>query len=288
MASEAERRDWSMAEVEATVASYLDMLVLELQGLAYNKAERRRGLQQLLDHRSETAIERKHMNISAALIELGLPYVDGYKPLFNYQHLLLDAVRAHTLSNRPLLALVGTVVTEAPAVPEVESILSALVDRPAPRDRRAKDSTRERARSGYRARPTNYLEMEARNAALGQAGEAFVINFERARLLAARRDRLAAAVEHVALTRGDGEGFDVLSFASDGRERFIEVKTTSFGEYTPFFVTRNELEVSRIERERYEVCRVFAFRRGPRMFTLPGAIDENCDLKAAQYIASVG
>jgi hypothetical protein len=123
---------------------------------------------------------------------------------------------------------------------------------------------------------------------LGRAGEEFVINFERARLLAERRDRLAAAIEHVAVSRGDHEGYDVLSFAADGRERLIEVKTTNFGAYTPFFVTRNELAVSKAEAAQYHVYRVFHFRREPRLFTLHGAIDRTCAMEAAQYIARVG
>jgi hypothetical protein len=52
---------------------------------------------------------------------------------------------------------------------------------------------------------------------------------------------MADRVEHVSATRGDGFGYDVLSFEPDGRERFIEVKTTAFGAMVPFFVTRNEL-----------------------------------------------
>ena len=90
------------------------------------------------------------------------------------------------------------------------------------------------------------------------------------------------------MTKGDQEGYDVLSFSTNGRERLIEVKTTGFGVYTPFFVTRNELETSKTESEQYHVYRVFNFRRTPRLFTLPGAIDQSCELEAMQYIARVG
>jgi hypothetical protein len=33
----------------------------------------------------------------------------------------------------------------------------------------------------------------------------------------------------VSVTRGDHEGFDILSFESGGTERLVEVKTTGFG-----------------------------------------------------------
>jgi len=70
---------WSREEVEATVAAYLDMLDQELRGISFNKSDARRRLAVMLNGRSEGAIERKHQNISAILIELGFPYVSGYK-----------------------------------------------------------------------------------------------------------------------------------------------------------------------------------------------------------------
>lgn len=83
---------WSPEEVEATVSDYLEMLAMELRGQSFNKAEHNRILLNRLNHRSRGAIERKHQNISAVLIDLGYPYIDGYKPLFNYQDLLYRVV----------------------------------------------------------------------------------------------------------------------------------------------------------------------------------------------------
>jgi len=75
--------DWSREEVEAAVSDYFDMLAMELRGQPFNKAEHNRNLQKLLKNRPKGSIERKHQNISAVLIELGYPYIDGYKPLGN-------------------------------------------------------------------------------------------------------------------------------------------------------------------------------------------------------------
>jgi hypothetical protein len=133
----------------------------------------------------------------------------------------------------------------------------------------------------------NYLALEASNASLGRAGEEFVVNYERARLIHAGKDKLADRVEHVALTRGDGLGFDVRSFEANGGDRLIEVKTTTYGKYIPFFVSRNELQVSRDEADAYQLYRLFHFRRDPRLFNLPGALDQSCDLDPAVYTARV-
>ena len=77
--------DWSPEEVAATVMNYFVMLGHELRGEVYNKREYNRHLQALLNDRSAGAIEFKHANISAILIEQGFPYIDGYKPRANYQ-----------------------------------------------------------------------------------------------------------------------------------------------------------------------------------------------------------
>src|SRR5690606_1816629 len=118
---------------------------------------------------------------------------------------------------------------------------------------------RQASRTPYEAplpRPAvNYLEREARNRALGLAGELFVLKFEQARLIAAGKESLAAKLEHPAAMRGDGAGYDIVSFDPDGRERLIEVKTTRYPRETPFFVSRNEVEVSKAEHERYYLYR---------------------------------
>src|SRR5687767_10401674 len=83
---------WSREEVEATVDDYLRMLRLELAGQPYSKAAHNRALLRQLDRRTRGAVELKHQNISAILLEQGFGYIPGYKPLGNYQQLLADVV----------------------------------------------------------------------------------------------------------------------------------------------------------------------------------------------------
>jgi len=275
--------DWSRNEVEAAVAVYLDMLELESLGLPFNKTERRRQLRALLNNRTEGSIERKHQNISAVLIELGRPYVRGYKPLSNFQRLLYNVVadrlaKAETL-DRALDARVSEPLIAPPAPAD---LLGCLVDRPmAPPSRHSSilaDVPRPRPR-------TNYLERDARNRQLGLLGEQFVLRFESERLWRAGHKTLADRIEHVSDTRGDGEGFDVLSFEESGRERLIEVKTTTFGEYTPLFVSRYEVEVSSERADQYHVYRLFDFRDDPKLFIVPGDIARSFTLDAILFEA---
>ena len=68
----------------------------------------------------------------------------------------------------------------------------------------------------------------------------------------------------MAVTCGDGVGFDVLSFdEGDESERLIEVKTTGLGKHFPFYVTANEVRCSEDCPERFRLYRVFDFARDP-------------------------
>ncbi len=285
-ASIAMAQDWTRKEVEATVADYLAMLSAEQAGEDFSKTEHRRRLSGLLNNRSDGAIERKHQNISAVLIDLGLPYVNGYKPLRNYQRLLLEIVADHLAKRPRLIARISEEVQRPADPPTVDDILATLVAPP-----RALARPRPYPPRVYEQQvllpPVNYLAIEAANRSLGRAGEEFVLRFEAARLAAAGQERLAARVEHVAATRGDGAGYDVLSFETTGKERLIEVKTTGYGWQTPFFVTRNELAVSHHRPNEYHLYRVFAFRKAPRLFQKRGKIDDEFSLEPQQFLAHV-
>lgn len=70
----------------------------------------------------------------------------------------------------------------------------------------------------------------------GDAGEALVIQWEKTQLINLGRPDLADAVRKVM----DWEGYDILSFHSEGEPRYIEVKTTTGTEGRPFYWTTNE------------------------------------------------
>lgn len=276
--------DWSLVEVEACVADYLDMLTLELNGQHFNKRARNAALMQRLDGRSRGSVEFKHANISAALLELGYPYIDGYKPRGNFQKTLLLDVIEEQLAGHFALQDAAQAAVLRPAL-VAEDTINDSVWVPAPKPpTKIKENAAVYAPT-FRAARRDYLAQEARNRSLGRAGELFVVELEARRLHAAGKKALSERVEHVAASKGDGLGFDVLSFDADGRERLIEVKTTSFGELTPFFVTRNELARSEADAPLYHLYRVFDFRSTPRLFDLPGVISGNCDLDPVSYLA---
>jgi hypothetical protein len=260
------------------------MLSLELSNQKYNKSVYRRALQEELDGRSEASIELKHRNISAVLLELGCPYISGYKPLPHYQRLLENVV-SRRLQEDSLLDRVALSAVEMPAVPGDSDNYDGVLVTPPVLERIAEPAPVGYPRTFTAIPKRDYLDREARNRSLGDAGEAFVISYERHRLVGRGRQRLADQVEHVSRTRGDGLGFDVLSFDDNGRERFIEVKTTSFGKATPFFLSSNELEFSEANATQYRLYRVFNFRQKPRLFDLQGSIRRHVALDPISYMA---
>jgi 5-methylcytosine-specific restriction protein B len=96
---------WTAAEVESIVAAYLSMLEERLAGRAVNKSHVNRQLRAgALEERSGGAIEYKMQNVSAALADLRLPWIEGYKPAENYQ----DAIKAEARDTAQSLGLLKT------------------------------------------------------------------------------------------------------------------------------------------------------------------------------------
>lgn len=278
----ATNQEWTRAEVEAIVADYLRMLNLELAGQAFNKASHRRLLRMKIQHRSDSSIEFKHGNISAVLIDLGYPYIRGYQPRSNFQSLLHDVV-ADQLSIASGLDALATAAVQLPAVsPVLVDFPDIEVDAPI----RKYLSAEPKPIKDYLPVQRDYLARESANRSLGLAGEEFVVQYEQWRLRRLGVSHLADRVEHVSHTKGDGLGYDVLSFDFTGRERYIEVKTTTFGKETPFFLTQNELRYSRDAGDQFRLCRLFQFRQGAKMFSLRGALDAHCSLDPVTYRAT--
>lgn len=275
--------DWTREEVAATVSAYLDMLEMELAGQNYNKAEHRRALQQRVTGRSAGAIEFKHCNTSAALIELGYPYIRGYQPRLNFQRQALFEELTRQIAAKPQLDSVVAKAVELPAAaPLLDRFDNVRVEAP-PMELKARkqDSYRPPALSHR-----DYFAREARNRSLGLAGEEFVVNYERWRLLQLGKRRLAERVEHTSRIRGDGAGYDILSFEENGAERFIEVKTTAYAMETPFFISQGEVMFANQYEVQFSIYRVFEFRQAPRLFELWGRPDRHCRLDPMTYRAS--
>lgn len=279
-------RDWSRNEVDEVIRTYFKMLKHELKGESYVKAEYRRELLPRLDKRSKGAAEFKFQNVSAVLVELGYPYVEGYKPLSNYQTLLQESVTALLDDYSSLQSHLDDLAEVQPQlnVESTPSFDSILVDPP-------KERLKPSASNSRVGRKVNFIEREQKNRALGTAGEKYILTLEKKRLTDSGRQDLADKIEWVANTQGDGLGFDILSYEHGGDERYIEVKTTTQGKSMPFYVSANEVDFSREVGECFFLYRLFNFSKagqGGSLFILRGPVSDHCNLSPQSYRADPG
>jgi len=134
----------------------------------------------------------------------------------------------------------------------------------------------------------DFIEKEIRNKHLGLLGELFILKSEIEFLKSNGKDDLANKVKHISLEIGDGLGFDILSYDLLGNEKKIEVKTTRSDISRPFYLTRNELEVSSKNPKNYYLYRLFDFdsnlNKG-KYYSIAGDLANSLTLNAIVFIA---
>jgi hypothetical protein len=266
-------QDWNEREVTLCVDAYFEHLHLDLAGHAFNKSQLYRTLAEQTG-RSNKSIERKFQNISAVLNKLGRPWISGLPPLPNYQGLLADVIGAR-----------GTDLHKLDVISSLSELddLPPLFLEPPPQLRESPEALPEHMK--MLVRKFDPVERDLRNRKLGEEGERLVIEHERRALRHAERTDLATQVRWISKEEGDGAGYDILSFDLRGEKKFIEVKTTTGGRETPFFLSRNERNFANAEKDRFQIMRLFDFRRVPRAFELRGDLENFVHLSTEVYRA---
>lgn len=274
--------DWSPDEVRATVAAYFQMLSLEARREAFNKSERNAQLRQTLTNRSKGSVEMKHQNVSAVLSALGLPFISGYKPSSNTQLLLRKEVQEYIRANPGVVQHIVDAMEDFES-PGEQMFAAVVVEAPKIEDVASAEPVGSRVRL---PRKVNYAARDENNRRLGRAGEEWVLGYEQHRLHSEGLADLYGRVDWVADTLGDGLGYDILSFDSSDKERFIEVKTTNGAYMSSFVVSRNELDFAKEVGPAFYLYRVFQFRDKPKLYMLQGDLGNQLHLEPMDYRAS--
>jgi len=270
---------WSKIEVVLIVADYFDMLVMELNHIPYKKADHRRQLLPLLNNRTEGSIEFKHQNISAILINLGRPYINGYLPRYNYQFLLEDEVIDYLTHHSEIESYFQQFVEKDIIKPQTRLDFDRIIVSP------PEIISVTEPKVFYQLKPIkiNYLEKEQSNKTLGLFGEELVIEYEKWNLIKLGKDNLADKIEWISKEIGDGAGFDILSKNLNGTDKYIEVKTTRLGKETPFFFSSNELQFSINKASYYHLYRLFNAEKDVKLFQKNGSLNTICKSVPTMY-----
>ena len=279
--------DWTDEENDLIVAEYFAMFADDVAERPYNKAAHNRRIQKATG-RSHGSVEWKHRNISAVLQGMNEDWIPGYVPAFNFQTVpLTEAVQRWLERNpawieRPPRFVVPP--TKATAQRGVVREEATLWIGPPPTHSNA-PPPKELKKMAEIARKTDAAARDERNRTLGRAGEQRVLAHERATLLAAGRTALAEQIRWVSELDGDGAGYDIRSFETDGSSRLIEVKTTNGWERSPFHITRNELAIAEANSD-WCLVRLWNFSRDPRAFELRPPLNAHVSLIATNFLAS--
>lgn len=135
----------------------------------------------------------------------------------------------------------------------------------------------------------DYFKRNQENSILGSLGELLVLKNEKKFLTENGKPKLAAKVDHVSITQGDGLGYDILSFDLKGKPKYIEVKTTKGSEQTKFFVTKREVQRSKVDSDKFHLYRLFNFdkqQNTAKAWIVSGNLNEQLELESEIYSAS--
>lgn len=207
-----------------------------------------------------------------------MPWIPGYKPKRNYQNAIFGAIDRYLTVHPSVLEAIPAAPPAAPSSPATVFV--------APPDLAAAE--RETIPEPLRrlVRKFDPVERDYRNRCLGKAGEEFVLQIERQQLIDAGRSDLSRKIRWVSAEDGDGAGYDVLSFDTSGRERLLEVKTTNGSARIPFFLSRNERDLSAERPEDWRLYRVHLFAKEPRIFTIIPPLEKGVNLRPEVWRAS--
>lgn len=111
----------------------------------------------------------------------------------------------------------------------------------------------------------NWEEINRKRKLTGQKGEEIAVALEQEFFESINRKDLADKIRHVAMEDGDGLGYDVLSFFEDGREKYIEVKSTTTSITSPFYLSRNELGFLKEHSEDALIYRICISGEAPQL-----------------------
>ena len=152
-------------------------------------------------------------------------------------------------------------------------------------DGEVKKTTEPKSRKSV-AKKIDYESLNKTKKNIGTFGEILIYNDEVRRVAEAG---ITKEVEHVALTQGDGLGYDVLSYDEKGNELYIEVKTTKANQVDGFYLTEKELKVAHEHADNFRLYRVYNLNMDAGTYSVQiftgRDIESMFDVKPVSFVA---
>ena len=148
------------------------------------------------------------------------------------------------------------------------------------------------ARKGKR----DYIAQYIKDFEIGEAGESLVYEYERAIIEVEKKNGTIGKDVFVKWVsrEDDSAGYDILSYdVKTNAEKYIEVKSTSAGKNTPFYISDNELKFSKTNAEKYCIYRVYGLKNDDSasvgFYVINGDLEnqENFELSKNDYLVKV-
>jgi len=242
--------------------------------------------------KSNKAVRLKMHHISSILVNSDLPYLETFKPVSRVDIDFVDWKETEflkekltkELDTKEFIELLKAAISKSD-YPSGVSKIDSFEESP---ESEIFEDIKVSSQKSVRIRPKiNYVEREIRNSKLGEAGEEWVIEFEKRRLKKLGREDLIDKVVWASKEIGDGLGYDIISCDQDGNELYIEVKTTRLGKYAVFYLTERELKTASELGKEYLIYRVFDFDKETKVYKVENDIQEELNLVASMYRATI-
>ncbi|PAB61351.1 DUF3883 domain-containing protein [Anaeromicrobium sediminis] len=152
-----------------------------------------------------------------------------------------------------------------------------------PEKKGLKESKRLKKRIGQKR---DYVKQAKSNQLIGDLGEKLVLDLVKEELVDNGYPDLAKKVKHTSKKDGDGLGYDILSYDTDGNKIYIEVKTTTKGINNHFYMSRDEREFARENKDSYMLYRVFNLdiENGVgEYYIIEGSLEDEYEFVAENY-----
>ena len=136
-------------------------------------------------------------------------------------------------------------------------------------------------------RQINWEQINKKKNEVGYWGELKVYHNQIKELKTNQLNKLASKVEHVSVTKGDGLGYDILSYDKKGDEIFIEVKSTVTNSEFGFYMCEPELKTLKDNQGKYFIAWLYNINMQNNSYDIKyysaAYIINECNIKANSF-----